>query len=144
MNPDKILARLREFLLIIAAGTFALTLIELIFLEHWNLTIQFLPFALILLGLIASSLAYFRPSRRMIRFTQWSMLIIAVSSLVGFYEHMAGNYSFWREIQPNASKWELIVEALKGGIPALAPGILTLGGVIGWTATYKHPSLESK
>ena len=144
MDSEKTLGQLRRFLFVISAGVFLMTVMELIFLEHWNLTIQYLPFALIALGVTASGLAYFRPSRRVILFTQWSMIIIALASLVGFYEHMLGNYTFWKEIQPDATQWELIVEMFKGGIPALAPGILTLGGVIGWTGTYKHPSLQGK
>jgi hypothetical protein len=71
------------------------------------------------------------------------MAVIAILSLIGFYEHMAGNLTFWQEVQPDATTWELIVETFKGGIPVLAPGILTLGGVIGWAATFKHPSLET-
>jgi hypothetical protein len=72
------------------------------------------------------------------------MIIIAAASLIGFYEHLAGNYAFWLDIQPNATTWEFIAASLKGSNPVMAPGILTLGGVIGWTATYKHPSLQSK
>jgi hypothetical protein len=144
MDSDKTLAQLRQFLLIIAAGVFVMTVAELSFLEHWNFTIQYLPFALCALGLVTSALAYFRPSRTTIRFTQWSMIVIAVCSLIGFYEHMAGNLTFWQEVQPNSTTWELIVATFKGGIPILAPGILTLGGTIGWTATYKHPALTAK
>jgi len=144
MDSEKTLAQLRQFLLVISAGIFVMTVAELIFLEHWNFTIQFLPFALITLGLVTSALAYFRPSRGIIRFAQWSMILIAVCSLIGFYEHMASNFSFWLEIQPDATTKELIIETFKGGVPILAPGILTLGGVIGWSATYKHPALQLK
>ena len=144
MDSEKILAQLRKFLLIISAGVFVMTVSELTFLGHWNVAIQFLPFALCALGLIASALAYFRPSRGTIRFTQWSMIVIAVCSFIGFYEHMSGNFWFWLDIQPNATTWELIKATFTGGIPILAPGILTLGGVIGAAATYKHPSLETK
>jgi len=144
MDSEKTLAQLRQFLLIISAGVFVMTVAELFFLEHWNVIIQFLPFALCALGLISAALAYFRPSRRTIRFAQWSMIIIAICSAIGFYEHMSGNFWFWLDIQPNATPWELVVATFKGGIPILAPGILTLGGVIGATATYKHPLLEQK
>ena len=144
MDSEKTLAQLRQFLLIISAGIFVMTVTELFFLEHWNFTIQFLPFALSALGLITAALVYFRPNRGIVRFTQWSMIAIAVCSLIGFYEHMAGNLTFWLEIQPDASTWDLIVETFKGGIPVLAPGILTLGGVIGWVSTYRHPSLTTK
>jgi hypothetical protein len=144
MDSDKTLAQLRQFLLVISAGIFVMTVAELFFLEHWNFTIQILPFALCTLGIFTAAFSYFRPSHGMIRFTQWSMIVITVFSLIGFYEHMAGNFTFWREIQPGASSWELIVETFKGGIPILAPGILTIGGVIGWAALYKHPSLYLK
>ncbi len=100
MDSEKVLAQLRKFLLIISAGVFVMTVSELTFLGHWNVTIQFLPFALCALGLIASTLAYFRPSRGTIRFTQWSMIFIAVCSAIGFYEHMSGNFWFWLDIQP--------------------------------------------
>ena len=144
MGSDKTLAQLRQFLLVISAGVFVMTVTELFFLEHWNVTIQFLPFALCALGLIGSALAYFRPTRKMILFTQWSMIIIAACSAIGFYQHMTVNLAFWLEIQPDATTWELVEATFKGGIPVLAPGILTLGGVIGATATYKHPALETK
>ena len=144
MDTEKTLAQLRQFLLIISAGVFVMTVAELFFLEHWNFTIQFLPFALSALGLLTSALTFFRPSQKVVKFTQWSMIIIAVCSLIGFYEHMMGNLTFWQEIQPVATTWELVVATFKGGIPVLAPGILTLGGAIGWVATYKHPSLISK
>jgi len=141
MDAEKTLAQLRQFLLIISAGVFVMTVTELFFLEHWNFTIQFLPFALCALGLTALALAYFRSGRGAIKFAQWSMGIIALLSFIGFYEHMLGNFSFWQEVKPDSTTWELIVETFKGGIPVLAPGILTLGGAIGLTATYKHPSL---
>ncbi len=144
MDSEKTLAQLRQFLLIISAGVFVMTVSELVFLGHWNVTIQFLPFALCALGLTTSAFAYFRPSRAVIRFTQWSMIVIAICSAIGFYEHMAGNFTFWLDIQPNATTWELIKATFTGGIPILAPGILTLGGVIGAAATYKHPFLETK
>jgi len=66
MNSEKILERLRQFLLIISAGVFIMTVTELTFLSHWSETIQFLPFALSALGLITLAFAYFRPSRETI------------------------------------------------------------------------------
>jgi hypothetical protein len=144
MNSDAILARLRQFLLIISAGVFVMTVTELIFIGHWNETIQFLPFALSGLGLLTLTYAYFRPSRGTINFMRWSMIVIGVCSFIGFYEHMSNNLSFWQEIQPNSTTWELIIATLNGGIPILAPGILLLGAVIGLTAIYRHPLLETQ
>ena len=144
MEAEKILAQLRQFLLIIAAGVFVMTVTELIFIGHWNLPIQYLPFALCALGLATLALAYFRPSPSVLRGTRISLIIIGVCSFIGFYEHMANNFWFWLDIQPKATPWELIVATFSGGIPVLAPGILLLGAVIGLAALYRHPMLETK
>jgi len=144
MNSDDVLAKLRQFLLIISAGVFVMTVTELFFLSHWNETIQFLPFALSGLGLITLASAYFRPSRETLNNMRWSMLVIGACSFIGFYEHMANNYGFWREIKPNSTIWELVKATLEGANPVLAPGILLLGAVIALVAVYKHPLLETK
>ncbi len=144
MTAEQVLAKLRQFLLIISAGVFVMTVTELVFLSHWNETIQFLPFALSGLGLVTLALGYFRPRRSTLNWLRWSMLVIAVCSLIGFYEHMMINYEFWLEIKPGATTWELIQATLEGANPVLAPGILMLGAVIALTAIYKHPLLETK
>ena len=144
MNPDTTLAKLRRFLLVISAGTYGMTVTELIFISHWNETIQYLPFALCALGILVAGMAYFRPNRRVVETTRWSMIVIGVCSLIGFYEHLFNNYSFWLEIQPNSTPWELVVATFTGGIPVLAPGILLLGAVIGLAAVYHHPALDGK
>jgi len=144
MNSEIILARLRQFLLIISTAVFLMTVTELFFLSHWSETIQFLPFVLSGLGVITLSLAYFRPNRGTITALRWSMIVIAACSLIGVYEHMANNLGFRMEIQPNATTWELILATLEGANPVLAPGILMLGAVIGLAAMYQHPVLENR
>ena len=144
MSSDVTLARLRQFLLIISAGVFVMTVTELLFLSHWTETIQILPFVLCGLGLVTLALAYFRPSRGMLMTMRLSMIVIAVCSFIGFYEHMANNLAFRIEIQPNATTWELIRATLEGANPVLAPGILLLGAVIGMAAMYQHPMLKAQ
>ena len=46
MTPDQTLGRIRQFLLVIAAAVFLMTVTELVFLSHWSETLQLLPFAL--------------------------------------------------------------------------------------------------
>jgi hypothetical protein len=144
MPSDIVLARLRHFLLIISAGVFIMTVTELIFLGHWNETIQFLPFVLSALGLTALALVYFRPNRTSLTMMRWSMIVIGGCSFIGFYMHLSLNLKFWLEVQPSATTWDLIKAALKGENPALAPGILLLGAVIGLAAIYRHPLLEAR
>jgi len=142
MNSEQSLARIRQFLLIISAGVFVMTVTELFFLSHWSETIQILPFVLSGWGLIALVLAYFRPSPGIIKFLRWSMIVIGLCSLIGIYEHISNNLGFQMEIQPNSTTWELILVTLEGANPVLAPGILMLGAAIGWTAVYQHSGLE--
>ncbi len=144
MNAETTLTRLRQFLLIISAGVFVMTVTELFFLAHWTETIQLLPFVLSFAGLITLALAYFQTGRTTLRLLRWTMIIIALCSFIGFYEHMSNNYEFQREIQPNATTSEYILATLEGANPVLAPGILTLGAVIGLAATYQHQLLINK
>jgi hypothetical protein len=142
MNPEQSLARIRQFLLVISAAVFVMTVTELFFLSHWTETIQLLPFVLSGCGLITLGLAYFRPSPGTMNLLRWSMIVIGLCSLIGIYEHMANNLGFQMEIQPNATTWELIQATLEGANPVLAPGILMLGAAIGWTAVYGQAALE--
>jgi hypothetical protein len=144
MNSEQSLARIRQFLLIISAGVFIMTVTELFFLSHWTETIQLLPFFLSGWGLITLVLAYFRPGPVTIKILRWSMIVIGLCSLIGIYEHMSNNLGFQMEIQPNATTWELIMATFEGANPVLAPGILMLGAAIGWTAAYQHSVLEQQ
>jgi hypothetical protein len=143
MSAEAILLRLRQFLIIISAGAFVMTVTELFFLSHWTEAIQYLPFLLSALGLGTLGLAYFRSTRRTLLILRWSMMIIAVCSLIGFYEHMENNFEFNKEIRPNATMQQSIMATLEGANPVLAPGILTLGAVIGLAATYQHEILDA-
>ena len=144
MSAEATLLRLRQFLIIISSGVFVMTVIELFFLSHWTEWIQYLPFALSGLGLVTLGLAYFRPTRGTLLVLRWSMIIIALCSLIGFYEHMENNFELNKEIRPNATAQQSIVATLEGANPVLAPGILTLGAVIGLAATYQHQVLAEK
>lgn len=144
MSAEATLLRLRQFLIIISAGVFVMSVTELFFLSHWTEWIQYLPFALSGLGLVTLGLAYFRPTRGTLLVLRWSMIIIALCSLIGFYEHMENNFEFNKEIRPNATAQQSIVATLEGANPVLAPGILTLGAVIGLAATYQHQVLAEK
>jgi membrane-bound ClpP family serine protease len=126
----------------VSAGVFGMTMTELIFLGHWNKTIQFLPFALCALGLFFLAATYLRPGKASLAGMRWSMIVIGLCSFIGVYEHMAGNYHFWLEVQPGATVWALVKATLEGENPVLAPGILLLGAAIGLASLYRHPLLE--
>lgn len=142
MAEEKVTQRLRRFLLAVVAAIFAGSVFELILLEHYEETLQFIPFAVSGIGLIAVSIVWYAPGNRNLRILRWIMAGVALSSFVGMYLHFSGNLAFTREINPSYSLSEAIWPAMKGSYPLLAPGILFLAAVLGIASTYRHPKLE--
>ncbi|MBI1259958.1 MAG: hypothetical protein GC204_21020 [Chloroflexi bacterium] len=133
--------RLRRFLLLLTITVFLATLVELILEEHTKETLQFIPFFLCALGLIAVTAALLRPQRKTLLVLRVSMIIVALGGVVGVATHLLNNYEFEQEIRPTAALADLIVATLKGANPLLAPGVLIFGALIALLATYGHPAL---
>ena len=144
MNDSVVLARLRRFLLALSAVLFAGTLVELIFTGHTKEPIQWLPFVLCSVGFVLVAVALFQPSRMGLRILQVWMIVTALGSLIGVYEHIQGNTEFRLETHPNSTPIEIVTAALGGADPLVAPGILAVAGVVALAATYAHPALNDK
>jgi hypothetical protein len=82
-----------------------------------------------------------RPRRAGLWVLRACMLLVALGSLFGIYEHVVNNYEFHREIYPNATAGAALMGALAGASPLLAPGILALTAMLAIAATYYHPAL---
>jgi hypothetical protein len=72
------------------------------------------------------------------------MIVIALGSLFGVYEHIQGNAEFRLETHPDSTTTELIGAALGGADPLVAPGILAVAAVLALAATYAHPALAAR
>ncbi|MBZ0295476.1 MAG: hypothetical protein K8L99_23150 [Anaerolineae bacterium] len=144
MNSAIVEQRLRRFLLITVAGLCTATMIELLLTEHFMEPLQLIPFVLCALGLLAVGAVYFRPSRRTIYFLRAVMILVGLGSLLGIFLHLNGNLTFELEIRPNATAGEVVMDALMGADPLLAPGILALGAALALAATYYHPQLTKR
>lgn len=142
MTNDIIVQRLRRFLLILVACLCLGTMVELWLSEHTGEPLQFTPFVLCSVGFIAVVGVLLRPSRRTITALRAVMVIVALGSLLGIYLHLAGNFEFELDIRPNAVVGDVIMDALMGAAPLLAPGILALAAVLAIAATYYHPALS--
>ncbi len=70
------------------------------------------------------------------------MVIVGLGGLTGMSIHMLENFSFERDIRPNAALLDTLVATLKGAAPLLAPGVLVFAAMIALAATYYHPALE--
>jgi len=141
MNEPDITQQLRRFLLGVVAVTLVVTPFELILLEHTEELLQWIPFVVSGIGLLAVAGAWFSPGITSLKILRWVMVLLALTSFVGVYFHFSSNLSFVREINPSYGLMESIWPAMKGSHPLLAPGILFLAGILGLAATYRHPLL---
>jgi hypothetical protein len=137
MSPAEILLRLRRFLLVLSVLLFCGALIELWLVNHTEDIIQWLPFVLCAVGSLAALWVLFRPGRASVRVLRVCMVVVALGSLFGIYEHVEGNIGFAREIKPNSPTFQLVMSGLGGGNPLLAPGILALAATLALSATYR-------
>jgi hypothetical protein len=143
MSEQATLRRVGRFLYFLSAGLFIGTIGELWAVGHDKETIQLLPYALCVLGLVCLGVLRWRLDRHTVVAIRAVMIVIAVSSLLGVYEHVTGNLDFAREIHKHASTMSRLKSAVTGGAPVLAPGILAVAAAIGVAATYASAAIYS-
>ena len=135
-----ILADLRRGLLaVIIFGSFG-ALAELLLIGHTEGWWQLLPLAL-LGGVIVAATATWLASRRtalvVLRVLMWACVL---TGLAGQWLHYSGNAEFEREMYPNLTGAELFRESMSGATPVLAPGTMTVIGLLGLVFAWRHPS----
>ena len=113
--------------------------IELILLEHTEETWQWVPIVLLGASIPTASVLAFKPTRSVIRLFTFIMVLFIGAGGIGLIQHMRGNLEFELEMYPSMGGWELFWEALKGATPSLAPGTMTLLGLMGIIYTFRHP-----
>lgn len=143
MSAEQSNRRLRRFLLLLAGFLCLGTIMELALIGHTGGPIQLLPFLLCALGILAVAGALVRPQRFILQTLRVVMGALIAGSLFGIYEHVEHNLAFALEIQPSAAAGTLIVKALGGANPLLAPGMLALAGILALAAVDHHPALAS-
>ena len=113
--------------------------VELVLLEHTEGIWQNVPLALIGIGCVTLAVLVITPAMTGLRVFQLTMWLFVASGAAGVLLHYQGNVAFEMELNPEATGWELFWESLKGATPALAPGTMTLLGVLGLAYTYRYP-----
>ena len=119
------------------------TLAELLLIGHDESPAQFVPLVLLGVGIVVGVIVHVAPSVVSVRALQGLMLAFLVSGLVGVGLHYRGNQEFELERQPNAAGLPLFSKTVTGATPVLAPGSMSLLGVVGLALTYRHPLLRS-
>ena len=139
-SPDADRFSLRDLLFaIIIIGTIGL-IAELLLQEHIESWQQWIPLALLGLGLAATGAVRIRPSPASRKTFQTIMVAYLGAGLLGVYFHYAGNVEFALERTPELSGFSLIWKALRGATPALAPGAMVQLGLLGLAWAYRHPA----
>lgn len=144
MSAEDVVSRLRRFLLALTAFICLGTPVELWLTEHTGETLQWIPFVLCALGLLAVIAVWTRPSRQAIMALRGVMALMALGSVAGVVFHLNGNFAFELDIRPGAGAVDVIMDALRGANPLLAPGVIALAAVLGFAATYYHPALQTR
>ncbi len=127
-------------LLVGLLGTFA----ELYLLEHTEDWWQLVPVYLLGMGPFVVVWSMLRPSPASLRSLQALMVLYVLAGLLGTYQHYTGNAEFELEMYPSRTGFELFWESLKGATPALAPGTMTMFGLLGLATIFRHPRLSPK
>lgn len=135
---------LRRVLLGLTAAGAIGTILELALLEHTEDALQWVPFAVCAVMLASVAAVWRRPGRRTILALRAVMALAVISSVVGAVLHLNGNRALVAETQPDVTGMAALWEAIHGGNPFLASGILGLMAVMAVAATYRHPALANR
>src|SRR5689334_740232 len=101
MDTEIVVSRWRTFLLGLAGLTFVVTVIELLLEDHTKEALQFVPFALCLIGFIAVAAVLYRPGNASIRNARIALMIVGIGGMIGGGIHLLENFEFERDVHPN-------------------------------------------
>ncbi len=144
MTAQESLSLLRRGLLVLLVIGAVGLLGELVLLEHYEDTPQFIPFGLLTLTLLVTGWHWLDGRKRSLRWFQAVMMLLIIAGPVGMVLHLKGNWEMERELDPSLLGLDLWVTVLRGEAPTLAPGTLVQFGLLGLLYAYKHPALSSK
>jgi hypothetical protein len=137
------LGTVRKILLWSLLAGCAGTLLELLLIGHDEMPTQLAPLALLGAGILVTMWALMRPRRAAIRMLRLLMVLFVAGGIVGVILHYRGNVAFELEMSPSRAGLSLMAKALTGATPVLAPGSMSLLGIVGLAFTYRHPALRS-
>jgi len=144
VTAQESLSLLRRGLLVLLVIGAAGLIGELVLLEHYEDTPQFIPFGLLSLTLLVTGWHWLDGRKRSLRWFQAVMMLLIIAGPVGMFLHLKGNWEMERELDPSLLGLDLWVTVLRGEAPTLAPGTLVQFGLLGLLYAYKHPALSSK
>jgi hypothetical protein len=131
-RPVSAAERYRRFLLGTSAFVFGVTVVEMVLLGHFEGWVQWIPTVACGLGLIAVALVW---RGRSIGAARVVLGLIGASAVWGSYEHLIANLELELEVRPGSTLADVWLDALQGGTPVLASGIVLLAAALAFAAT---------
>jgi hypothetical protein len=117
---------------------------ELLLIGHDESAAQLIPLLLLASCVVTVIVVLVGPTAPRLRLLQGLMLLFVASGMVGVGLHYQGNHEFELEMYPALSGLELMSKTFTGATPVLAPGSMSLLGVVGLVFTYRHPHLRKR
>jgi hypothetical protein len=137
------LGTIRKILLLgLFAGSSG-TLLELLLIGHDEMTAQLAPLVLLVAGILVAAWVLVAPRPAAVRTLQLLMVVFVATGIIGIALHYNGNEAFELEMSPSRAGMSLISKTLTGATPVMAPGSMSLLGLVGIAFTYRHPALRS-
>jgi hypothetical protein len=133
---------IRALLLAALIVGFAGMATELLLIGHVEGALQLLPVLLLAGGLVVLVWHAAAPRPVTVRLLQGIMFVCVIGGAIGVGLHYLGNEEFELEMQPSLAGFELMGRTLTGATPVLAPGSMTLLGLVGLAHAHRHPSLR--
>lgn len=113
------------------------TLGELYLIGHYEDSWQFAPLLLLVAVVLGVAAFLLRPGETLRRVVLAIMALAVLSGVVGHWLHYDGNAEFEREMYPDRAGLELFRESMSGATPVLAPGTMTVIGLLGAVALWR-------
>ena len=132
-TPDRLRRALLWTLVAGLIGTGA----ELLLLGHIEGATQFIPLVLIALAIGVALWHAWARSPVSGRVLRGVMALCVAAGVLGIGLHYRGNLEFELEMYPTMAGAELIQKVATGATPVLAPGAMSLLGVVGWLITWR-------
>ena len=114
--------------------------VELVLIGHFDSVSQYAPTVLIVIGLTSFLWHLRAPGRTTVQVVRVVMCAFLALGVVGIGLHLKGNREFELDMNPTKTGWPLLQRTLSGATPVLAPGALTLLGLVGLAQLHNHPA----
>ena len=114
------------------------TVIELLFLQHYEDTWQLAPLILIAAGLVVSGWHASSQTPASLKALRSTMVGFIVAGGLGIALHYRGSMEFQKEVDPDIQGFALFMKVMQSKAPpTLAPALMAQLGLLGLALTYR-------